>query len=400
MVADGVGRMLVAAVCALACAPATEPEGVRRIASVIVTPSTTQLVLGVTDSALLVAEARDSAGAPMGDVSFTWSSAASGVATVSPNGRVVAVAAGTAGIRATAGGVTGSANVTVTTDPGGGGGGATVLFSEGFEDGNWAARGWYDNGALVTTTTGARSGSRAFVGAFALGASNVVGLGGRVGFAPTNTIYIRYWVRYSSNWVGANGPNAHPHEFFFLTTENSAFQAPARTRLTMYVEHNYQAGGVPILGWQDGQNIDETRINQNLVGVTEQRAVAGCNGNPDGSPSSCYTVGSQYWNGKQVRAPGPRFLDTPGPGYKADWHMVEAYFQMNSIAGGVAQNDGIARYWFDGQLVIDVSNAQFRTGARPNQRFNQMLFAPYIGNGSPVAQTMWVDDLLLATARP
>jgi hypothetical protein len=43
---------------------------------------------------------------------------------------------------------------------------------------------------------------------------------------------------------------------------------------------------------------------------------------------------------------------------------------------------------------------QFRTGARPNMRFNQMLLSPYIGNGSPVQQTMWVDDILVATAKP
>jgi hypothetical protein len=27
------------------------------------------------------------------------------------------------------------------------------------------------------------------------------------------------------------------------------------------------------------------------------------------------------------------------------------------------------------------------------------MIAPYIGDGSPVAQTMWVDDLVLATGK-
>jgi hypothetical protein len=30
-------------------------------------------------------------------------------------------------------------------------------------------------------------------------------------------------------------------------------------------------------------------------------------------------------------------------------------------------------------------------------RFNQFVVGPYIGDGSPVAQTFWIDDLLVAT---
>jgi len=32
-------------------------------------------------------------------------------------------------------------------------------------------------------------------------------------------------------------------------------------------------------------------------------------------------------------------------------------------------------------------------------RFNQFIIAPYIGDGSPVDQTMWVDNLTVATSR-
>jgi hypothetical protein len=32
-------------------------------------------------------------------------------------------------------------------------------------------------------------------------------------------------------------------------------------------------------------------------------------------------------------------------------------------------------------------------------QFTQFIIAPYIGVGSPVAQTMWVDDLVIATAK-
>ena len=33
-------------------------------------------------------------------------------------------------------------------------------------------------------------------------------------------------------------------------------------------------------------------------------------------------------------------------------------------------------------------------------QFNQFLLTPYIGDGSPVDQYMWVDDLVVATSRP
>jgi hypothetical protein len=32
--------------------------------------------------------------------------------------------------------------------------------------------------------------------------------------------------------------------------------------------------------------------------------------------------------------------------------------------------------------------------------FNQFMAAPYIGDGSPVSQSFWVDNLLIATGRP
>ena len=84
-----------------------------------------------------------------------------------------------------------------------------------------------------------------------------------------------------------------------------------------------------------------------------------------------------------------------------DYHKTpEAYFQANSISGGVGVADGVIQYWFNGTLVIDRHDMMFRTGARPNIKFHQFLIAPYIGDGSPVDQYMWVDDLTVATAHP
>ena len=40
-----------------------------------------------------------------------------------------------------------------------------------------------------------------------------------------------------------------------------------------------------------------------------------------------------------------------------------------------------------------------RTGENPDMKFNQFLIAPYIGDGSPVEQTMWIDNLTVSTHR-
>jgi hypothetical protein len=49
--------------------------------------------------------------------------------------------------------------------------------------------------------------------------------------------------------------------------------------------------------------------------------------------------------------------------------------------------------------LIDHSNVIMRTGAHPTMAFNQFLIAPYIGDGSPVDQTIWFDRLTVATKR-
>lgn len=385
----------VSALLGVGCADATSSVG-RQPASVEVSPSTVALTLGGVDSTRqLTAVVRDGDGQPMDPPNVTWASSNGSIAAVSATGSVRAVAAGSAEITARRGDLLASAAVTVVPAAPG----VTILLDETFEDDNFAARGWYDFGPLTLTTTNPGAGTRSLVARFAPGATLPSWGGARLQFTPTASVYLRYRVRYSDNWVGSGQP-FQPHEFYLLTTESGAFAGPARSRLTVYVEHNYQSGGIPVVAWQDGVNIDETRVGQNLVGVTEARAVAGCNGNPDGYPSSCYTVGTQRWNWKAPALTTPVFSNTPGPTYKGNWRLVEAFFQMNSIVDGVARNDGIARYWIDGVEILNISNVQFRTGARPNQRFNQLFVSPYIGDGSPVDQTMWLDDIRIATGRP
>jgi hypothetical protein len=331
---------------------------------------------------------------------ITWTSSSGTVATVNGSGLVSGVAAGSATITATSEGKsgTGAVTVTVVSPPPG----ATILTQETFEDGAFASRGWYDNTAMATTTAQHHAGgTRALEARFALGATTPTwGGAARHLFAATESVYLSYWVKYSANWVGS-GQAFHPHEFLLLTTENDDWSGPSFTHLTAYVEHSYQNGGIPVLELQDGQNIDQGRTAQDLTTITENRSTSGCNGNSDGYTTGCYDQGGGVYNNeKRWIASRPYFMPAPGPGYKNDWHLVEAYFQLNSIQNGRGVADGVVRYWFDGQLVIDHTDVLLRTGAHSSMKFNQLMIAPYIGSGSPVDQTMWVDDLTVATAKP
>ena len=108
--------------------------------------------------------------------------------------------------------------------------------------------------------------------------------------------------------------------------------------------------------------------------------------------------GASWYNDKQITGPVV-FQPNPGPGYKNNWNFVEAYFQLNTIVNGIGQADGVMQYWFNGTLIIDRHDILYRTGAHPTLQFNQFLIAPYIGDGSPVDQSMFIDNLRLATSR-
>jgi hypothetical protein len=73
---------------------------------------------------------------------------------------------------------------------------------------------------------------------------------------------------------------------------------------------------------------------------------------------------------------------------------------MNTIVDGIGQPNGVIRYWFNGTQVISRQDVVFRTGARPTLQFSQFVIAPYIGGvGSSVQQSMWVDDITVASGR-
>jgi len=273
-----------------------------------------------------------------------------------------------------------------------------TLFHETFEDGDLAARGWYDSTApLLSSTEHVANSASSVEYRFLAGATKpTAGSPLRRKFPPSDSVYLSYYVKYSANWVGSQRPY-HPHEFYFLTNLNDDWSGLSFTRLTAYVEQN---GGIPLLAIQDGENVDQASVGRDLTAVTENRGVAGCNGSTDGYPDNCYVTDGVHVNEKKWYASSHLFGDTPGSFDKNNWHFVEAYFKLNTISGGKGVSDGVVQYWFDGQPTIDHRNVLLRTGANPTMQFNQIVLAPYIGDGSPVAQSMWIDNLTVGTGRP
>jgi len=106
---------VLAFLAAVACGGDPSGPGTPTVATVSVVPATATLEVG--GSAPFAATATDSRGVKVQGQAVAWASTAMDVATVSTAGVVTAISAGLADIRATVGGVTGTARVTVLGTP-------------------------------------------------------------------------------------------------------------------------------------------------------------------------------------------------------------------------------------------------------------------------------------------
>jgi hypothetical protein len=301
------------------------------------------------------------------------------------------------------GGAGGGANMDI---PGGG----TVLFEEKFEDDDFAGRGWYDGSSGALSTAEHVEGNSSFECQFDQGASSCkAGKPARHPVPPTESVYLSFHIQFSDNWVGSGKPY-HPHMFHFITDEDDQYVGPAHTFLTTYTE---VVQGKALLALQDSKNVDLSCILKNddsFVGCggdfasyafTEARSACSCNGLAgflDGR--DCFPNGDGTWYSARSWHSDGAFTDQAGPSFKGDWHFVEVYFELNTVENGVGVPDGKIRWVQDGKTLIASDEILLRTGAHPNMKFNQFAMLPYIGDGSPVEQSFWIDDLTVATAKP
>jgi hypothetical protein len=274
----------------------------------------------------------------------------------------------------------------------------TVLFEENFEDSNLSGKGWYDNPSLVLSSSEHIPGStKSAEFSFASGATQPSSGGAiRKQFAETDSVYVSYWIKYGSNWKEQTGGFGH-HEIYLLTNQDDAWSNLAFTHLTSYIEswgtYNQAVPVTPEISFQDGVNIDQTKINVDLTRSTENRAVNGCNGASDTYGTECYNTGNgTYLNGKFIAG-------QTGSVSIGTWHRVEVFIKLNSIKNGKGVADGTIAYWLDGKQLFQHNDVMMRTAQYPNMKFNQFVIAPWMGNGAPGNQSFWIDDLKVATSR-
>lgn len=278
----------------------------------------------------------------------------------------------------------------------------TIFFTENFDDTNFAARGWYDGtGGTVDSANRIPGSTASFDCHWVQGGTQCAGgTPHRHLFTASPTVYVSFWMKLGSQtvtWQGSGLPY-HPHLIQLLTDADSSVVGPNSALFTALIETSLfkpriaeadsMAVNVPLAGATPG-------AGPNLLASATPHAVAGCNGNQNAS-ASCYAcpppsypaVGA-YCNSTYWDAVSPVFVNN-------QWHHVEFYAAMNSTSAGIANPDGVFQYWVDGNLVINYTNVYLRTGDNPNRKFNQLLLAPFIGDGSPIAQDLWIDNLIVA----
>ena len=255
-----------------------------------------------------------------------------------------------------------AAALALAADPAG-----KLLFTESFDDGELAARKWYDlAGARIVPAAQAGKGSIEYE--WVAGKPITVGSATmRRLFEPGESVYVRFHLKLSKGW-GWSGRNYHPHLVNVLTTENGPWHGPAASHLTLYVE---PVAGKLRAAAQDIQNKDQPH------GLTQGELKGGYNG--------------KFYDSKDVL-----FDDD-------EWHLVEAYFRLNTLdlTSDRPNRDGIVRGWLDGNLVVEATDVVLRSTDFPKMKFNQLLVAPYFGPGLlPHPQKLWIDEMSVGHERP
>ncbi|HJQ10592.1 MAG TPA: Ig-like domain-containing protein [Gemmatimonadaceae bacterium] len=325
-------------------APAPVP-----VASVSVTPASASVQAGGTVA--LSAVTRDASGNVLTGRAVAWSSNNLSAATVSGSGQVTAVAAGSATITATSEGVSGTSAITVTAPPPPPPSGSvepaglTTLTERPFSALN--EDGWTNTGSSYYTIQSDASapqspssiGQIKFPAGF--GSGNAPAVLEKVWSSPVKTLYVSFWLKLSSNWVG-NDASVNKIFHFWIGDSNRLFL-------------NAHGAGNGTL----------------TAEVWLQRIVAG--GNYDAGTTANF-------------APN---LGASAQIVRGQWVHWEMLFTGNS--SGTA--DGKVEWWINGQKVGSYSGIQFVTGAG---LWQEMEWSPtYGGFGNPVPadQFMSVDHI-------
>lgn len=246
-----------------------------------------------------------------------------------------------------------------------GAGTADTLFMEDFESGTLSA--WPDgvdlNRQRVVTGATAQSGSRYLEVTYPAGSDG--GWLTRFFMPGYDSLYVSYYVRFSPDWQGGTKLIG----FYGARTDNQwsaagkAGTCPQGTDFFMALVVTEETG-----------NPGPTRFYTYHPDMTRE---------PDG-----ITCWGRYGDGTETYVP-PLAL-TPGV-----WHHLEFMVKLNAPG----ESNGIQRLWIDGTLRGTWTGLQFRSSSVLRLNAVQLTFNRGIAGG-PTSQTLWVDNLLVATTRP
>lgn len=274
----------------------------------------------------------------------------------------------------------------------------TVYFQEGFDANTLPSRGWFDDEDGVDLDTDVKVSGTSSLRLTWSSSSTRPNLieAIRHAITATDSLYISVYWRFNADWVGS-GVSYHPHLINVLSDADGEWDGLAQSVLDTYLEVSYLT---PRIETQDAKNVNTSlgALPNDLTATTEDRDVSGCNGCKSGSDcgngSECTYYGTviPYSNGRQ--------WDYPSSITTNNWYKVEAYFKMNTITGSVANADGIQKLWINGVLVGNKTNIVYRTNKNPTLKWKTFVIAPWIGDGSPQNQTMWMDELEVSDSPP
>lgn len=284
-----------------------------------------------------------------------------------------------------------------------------IIFSEGFENSSFSARDWYDGtDATVDTSVFSPFGGAASLKIhFNLGGTGAAGgTPARKLFSASDRVYVQFDMKLGTAgvpWQGS-GLAYHPHLMqVFTDAESGAFNAPNPCLLSVMIEpHAF----IPLIQIQDGVRTNVAQVGNNLLGSPTAHAVGGSNGGQASAnyteyydtdpPNAAYTCFTEWTKGNPQAGQG-----SGTPGYTNNtWHRVAAYMEMNTISGGSPLANGTLQHWVDDVLVINQTAVELRTAQYATQKFNQFALLPHIGDGSPIAQDMWIDNLVVSDSLP
>jgi hypothetical protein len=322
------------------------------VASVSVAIASNSLIVGGSTQA--TATARDASNNVLTGRAVTWSSGSAAIATVSGSGLVTAVAPGTTNVIASSEGISGSASLTVTAAPPPGGissnepAGMTVLTERPFNALN--EDGWTNTGSsdykIAADATAPKSPSNVgqikFPAGF--GSGNAPAVLEKVWSGTQKTLYVSFWVKFSSNWIG-NTAGVNKIFHFWIGGSN---------RLVL------NARGVGT-----GKLLTEVE----LQGIT-------AGGNYDAGTTALFTAN----------------LGPSGELVRNQWLHWEAVFIGNS--SGTA--NGSVDWWVNGTKVGHYGGLQFVSGAG---YWEEMEWSPTYGGAGgvvPADQYQWIDHIYIS----